>query len=178
MSLPLPIYRWQRLFFSELVFVILTGSQVLLFCYSPDGRAAAISAVIGAFQRDPKDNNLFLVFHVLCRFSFFFFSYLWFGQSTTAVVSLNLSTTNSFLRYIFKLSITMSSCELSFFWFCKLHGTIFHYFILKLLWNLMPGSLKLFNHFFHRLQNEDKSGPKFGDNWPQGKVLIKNGATT
>ena len=42
----------------------------------------------------------------------------------------------------------------------------------------MPGSLKLFNHFFHRLQNEDKSGPKFGDNWPQGKVLIKNDATT
>ena len=32
--------------------------------------------------------------------------------------------------------------------------------------------------FFSGLQNEDKSGPKFGDNWPPGKVLIKNGATT
>ena len=77
MSLPLSIYRWQRLFFSELVFVILTGSQVLLFCYSPDGRAAAISAVIGAFQRDPKDNKFFLVFHVLCRFSFFSSSHIY-----------------------------------------------------------------------------------------------------
>ena len=128
MYLPLPIYRWQRLFFSELVFVILTGSQVLLFCYSPDGRAAAISAVIGAFQRDPKDNIFFWYFTFYVASHFFFFSYLWFGQSTTAVVSLNLSTTHSFLRYIFKLSITKSSCELSFFWFCKLHGTIFHYF--------------------------------------------------
>ena len=72
MSLPLPIYRWQRLFFSELVFVFLTGSQVLLFCYSPNGRAAAISAVIGAFQRDPKDNNFFwyFTFYVASHFSF------------------------------------------------------------------------------------------------------------
>ena len=31
--------------------------------------------------------------------------------------------------------------------------------------------------FFTGLQNEDKLGTKFGDNWPQGKVLIKNGAT-
>ena len=154
MSLPLPIYRWQRLFFSELVFVILTGSQVLLFCYSPDGRAAAISAVIGAFQRDPKDNNLFLVFHVLCCFSFFFFSYLWFGQSTTAVVSLNLSTTHSFLRYIFKLSITKSSCELSFFWFYKLHGTIFHYFFSK-------ASLESYAWFSEVVQSLFSPSPKW-----------------
>ena len=115
-------------FFLNLFLLFSPEAKFCYFVILPMVEPLLLALLLVPSRETPRIIIFFWYFTFYVASHFFFFSYLWFGQSTTAVVSLNLSTTHSFLRYIFKLSITKSSCELSFFWFCKLHGTIFHYF--------------------------------------------------